>query len=202
MKRLPFILSAAILIPATSHGDDLPRNWVKPTDGFVWPTSPKDASIFKPKTQRIADLDESFRKIAAINIQGPNKTLPERANIAEVDLNGDGKDEIFLRVPRLGGTGGSFFLIFTPKDNGYRGIGSMQVVDVKFVEKKGGWYQIETSSRGGPSDYARILHTFGKKGYETPRLENHGLAAKNVVIRKTQGEQDAAEQPATAGESK
>lgn len=189
MKRLHVLLFAAVLIQSTSRGDDLPRDWLVPTDGYAWPAPPKGAPTFKPISKRITELDERFREVATTSIKGLDATPPEYASIVEVDLNGDGKNEIFLKVPRLGGTGGSFFLIFTPKDAGYRGIGSMQVVDVKFVEKKRGWYQTETSSRGGPSDYARILYTFGKNGYETARLENHDLAAKKVVIRKIQGGQ-------------
>ncbi|QQL46201.1 hypothetical protein [Sulfuriroseicoccus oceanibius] len=193
MKRLLTLLFAAISIPAISQGDDLPRNWAAPTDGFEWPASPKGAPVFQTKWHKIADLDESIRELATIQIKGSNETPPEQANIAEVDLNGDGKNEIFLRIPRLGGTGGTFFLIFTPEAKGYRVIGQMQVVDVKFVEKKRGWYQIETSSRGGPSDYARMLLTFDKKGYEMTRLENHDLAARTMMIRDLQGEQGDAD---------
>lgn len=186
MKQLLLLLISVILIPATSHSDDLPRDWAEPTDGFVWPSSPKEAPIFKPKTLKITDLDKNFREIAAMHLKGPNETTPEYATIAEVDLNGDGKNAIFLKIPHLGGTAGSFYYLFAPKREKYVSVGSMQFVDIKFVEKGGSrWYQIETSNRGGPSDYARILHTFfGSGGYQTTRLEQHDLAAKEMVVRK------------------
>lgn len=182
-KPLAALLFLTTLLGPAVLGDDLPRDWVKASDGFVWPATPKGVPVFKLKSLKWEDLEEGFQEFTRLDLQGHKEEAPVHVSLAEVDLNGDGRDEIFLQIPRFRGTGGSFFFIYTRTENGYQGIGHMQVVDVKFVEKKNGWYQIESSGRGGPMDYTRVLHTFEKEGYVMTRLEDHNFWKKTMIVK-------------------
>lgn len=181
-------LVLAVGVGAVLGDDPIPAEWPDAGDGFKWPPPAKDAPAFFPVEKKLADLPERERKAVLDAIptpDPPHDKAPESVNIAYLDLNGDGRPEMFVHVPIYGGTAGRYYAILSPdKDGSYHEIGSFQGA-IKFLEKDGGWYRIENLCRGGGGNYSRILNVFSKKDgvYEIKRNENHEVYAKTVRVR-------------------
>ena len=199
-------LAILILLVSSAHsqkfGDDNQTgDWLPIPDGYVWPKVAEKSPDFKPAWKKFSELSEIQR--AAINANWPDEKAPERVEIANVDLNGDGKSEMFVGIPDYSGTGGTFYEILSTKDGKtYHSIGGIQGWGFQFLVTKSGWLQIEGMSRGGGGYYTRYLMTFTKNAYEISRNEGHDYNHHKVTIRKTTAQQDGAGQPTTRAESK
>ena len=167
--------------------DNKEDDWLPIPDGYVWPKLAKKAPDFRPEQKNFSELDESQR--SAIKDIWPDEEVPEQVYIAKMDLNGDGRPEIFVEVPGLGGSGGAFFEILSTKNGkSYKSVGGFQG-GVRFLIPKNGWLQIQGSSRGGGGHFTRYLMTFIKDKYEVTRNEDHDTNTRKVTIRKTEAEQ-------------
>jgi hypothetical protein len=156
-------------------------------DGYVWPKPAEKAPDFRPEQKKFIDLDESLR--TAIKDNWPDEEVPEQVYIAKMDLNGDGRAEIFVEVPIFGGSGGAFYEILSTKNGkSYNSVGGVQGID-RFLIPKNGWLQIQGISRGGGGHFTRYLMTFIKDKYEVTRNEDHDTNNRKVTIRKTEAEQ-------------
>jgi len=202
MKTLAILLLLTWSAFSQQFGDDNQSgDWLPIPDGYVWPKSAEKAPQFDPVWKKLSELDENQRN--AIKGNWPDEKLPERVEIAAVDLNADGKPEIFVGVPDYSGTGGTFYEILSTKDGmAYRSVGGIQGWGIQFLVRKNGWLQIEGRSRAGGGNYTRYLMTFGADGYEISRNEGHDYNNHKVTIRTTDAEQDGGGQPATRPESK
>lgn len=191
------VLSAHSQQVATDSQDD---DWLPIPDRYVWPKPAEKAPEFLPEEKKLSGLEESKR--AAIKDNWPDENIPEHVYIAEIDLNADGRPEMFVEVPILGGSGGAFFEILSTKDGkSYDCVGGFQG-GARFLIPKNGWLQIQGSSRGGGGHFTRYLMTFIKDKYEVTRSEDHDTNGRKVTIRKPEAEQVGAGQPATASGSK
>lgn len=171
---------AVVLTAATAFCQE--EDWLPIPDGFSWPVPAKDSPDFQPETVQVKDLPGELQ--TAIKENWENESLPESVELFRSDLNGDKKKEIFLAIPILRGTAGTFYSILTPTEKGYSDAGSLQGFGVSFLEAKNGWYQIEFASRGGGGNYTRCLLTFDGKEYMITRNEGHDFNRKTVEIRK------------------
>ncbi len=183
MKAL--LIAALLASPAFAQqfGDDNQNgDWLPIPDGYVWPIPLKDAPDFEPKEVAFKELTNEIKK--AIEGFWSDETAPEMVELFECDLNSDGKKEVFLAIPSLGGTGGTFYEILTPEGGSYRGVGGIQGWGFLFHKPKNGWYQIEGMSRGGGGNYTRYLLAFDGKEYQTVRNEGHDFNRGEVEIRK------------------
>jgi hypothetical protein len=201
MKIIALMLLLVTSAQSQQFGDDNQAgDWLPIPDGYVWPAAADKPPDFTPKSKKLDELEAVQRK--AIEDNWPDEKNPERVEIAEVDLNGDGRPEIFVGVPIYSGTGGTFYEILSTKDGKtYASIGGIQGWGFNFLAPKNGWFQIEGMSRGGGGNYTRYLMTFGGDGYEITRNEGHDFNAGKVTIRKTKAEQAGTGQPATRPES-
>ena len=190
------MLSAFIVYSQQGIADNKEDDWLPIPDGYVWPKPAKKVQDFHPEQKKFSDLDESLR--TAIKDNWPDEKMPEQVYIARMDLNGDGRPEIFVEVPVLGGSGGAFYEILSTKDGkSYDSVGGFQG-GVQFLIPKDGWLQIQGSSRGGGGHVTRYLMTFTKKCYEITRNEDHDYNARKVTIRETEAEQVVDGKPPSA----
>ena len=135
MKTFVLFLAIAGSSAAQEFGDDHPsRKWLPIPDGFVWPKDADDAPEFKTDSRKFASLPEGQRD--AILNHWPEDTEPEGVTLAEVDLNGDERPELFVGIPAYSGSGGIFFEIFSSADRKtYRAIGGVQGWGFRFLKK-------------------------------------------------------------------
>ena len=184
MKILCFILISSAPVFGQSFGDDNPTgDWLPTPDAYVWPAAAKGVRDFNPVQRKFSDLDKAKQK--AIEAYWPEDDAPEHVAMDELDLNGDGRKEIFFSIPAYGGTGGNFYQVLTTKDGkSYQGVGGIGGWGVQFLKRKNGWVQIEAMSRGGGGHYTRYLMTFIGKKYQTSRLEDHDYNAKKATVRE------------------
>jgi hypothetical protein len=174
-------LLLAILLSATTAFCQ-EEDWLPIPDGFVWPVPAKDAPDFQPEILKVKDLPAELQ--SAIKGNWENEIIPESVELFQCDLNGDKKKEIFLAIPSLRGTSGTFYSILTPTKEGYSDAGNLQGFGVCFLKPKNGWYQIECDSRGGGGNYTRCLLTFDGKEYVITRNEGHDFNRRTVEVRK------------------
>ncbi|QQL44091.1 hypothetical protein [Sulfuriroseicoccus oceanibius] len=202
MKCLALLLVIASSSAGQQFGDDNQSgDWLPIPDGYVWPSSVDNPPEFETVVRKFAELPKVLRE--SIRRYWPEDEDPVQVGIAEIDLNGDGKPELFVEVPAYSGTGGSFYEMLSMIDGKtYKGIGGIQGWGFQFVTRKNGWLQIEGMSRGGGGNYTRYLMTFADQGYEISRNEGHDFNSSKVTIRETKAEQSGAAQPATAPESR
>lgn len=201
MKTFAIILLMVFSAHAQQFGDDNQAgDWLPIPDGYVWPHATDKVPDFSPKSKKLDDLEATQRK--AIEDNWPDDKTPEQVEIAEVDLNGDGRPELFVGVPIYSGTGGTFYDILSTKDGKtYASIGGILGWGFEFLVQKNGWFQIEGMSRGGGGNYTRYLMTFIGHEYEITRNEGHDFNTGKVTIRETKAEQGGVGQPATRSES-
>ena len=184
--------------PAFSQkfGDDNPtRDWLPIPDGYVWPQVAEKAPEFNPVWKKFSELDESQRNAIQANCW-PGEKVPERIEFADVDLNGDGKPEIFVGVPSFsakGPPGLTAYDILSTKDGmAYRSVGAILGrggQGVQFLVRKNGWLQIESMRpRSEPGMYSRFLMTFGTEDFQISRHEQHDYNSRKVTIRKSEAE--------------
>jgi hypothetical protein len=202
MKTFAIILLLASSAHSQQFGDDnQAKDWLPIPDDYVWPTAVDKEPDFNPKSKKLDELEITQRK--AIEDNWPDGETPERVEITEVDLNGDGRSEVFVCIPIYSGTGGTFYEILSMKDGKtYVSIGGIQGWGFKFLVRKNGWFQVEGMSRGGGGNYTRYLMTFVGEGYEITRNEGHDFNTGKVTIRETKAEQAGTGLPATRPELK
>ena len=170
-------LSDAHALNKVQEGD-----WLPVPDGYVWPPPTENAPRFSPSRKKLNELSVSYRK--AMENHWPDDKLPEKVEMAEVDLDQDGTPELFIGIPAYSGTGGTCFKILTSQaGKEYKSIGSVLGWGFQFRKKKNGWFQIEGMSRAGPGNFTRYLMAFGSDGYETMRNEGHNHITGKVTVR-------------------
>lgn len=97
-----------------------------------------------------------------------------------VDLNADGKDEVFVYM--LGsifcGTGGCNLMLFTEGPDGYTLVNDFPISRLPVIvsaKKNKGWYDIIRLESGGGAPATYVTHTFdGKKYIEQDRIPVDG----------------------------
>lgn len=185
MRILALLFLVALPVQSQQFGDDNESGkWLPIPDGYVWPLLAEGAPEFKPSWKRVDELDAAQRK--AVEVYRTREKPPEQVEIAEVDLNADGRPELFVRIPAFGGTGGTFYEILSAKDGRtYTSVGGLQGWGIRFRIPKNGWLQIEGMSRGGGGNYTRYLMAYADEGYAIVRNEGHDFNADKVTIRKT-----------------
>jgi heat shock protein HslJ len=93
-----------------------------------------------------------------------------------VDLNGDGKDEVFVYL--LGsifcGTGGCNLLLFTDGENGYTLVNNFPISRLPVIvsaERTAGWNDLIRRESGGGAEPSYVKHTFdGERYVEKERM--------------------------------
>jgi hypothetical protein len=161
-----------------ANGDER-EQWFTPPDGFRWPAP---AEIQLSEVQEIATSTLTPQEKAAIRTYWPEEELPNTLRLRQVDLNSDGRDELFVYVPAYSGTGGVFQLIFSPTESGLRRVGGVQGT-VMLLESSDGWLQLEVSERGDRKIYGRALFRFVDGEYRFYRGESHDHESQEVTIR-------------------
>lgn len=154
-------------------------DWLPIPDGFLWPVPVKNGPDFQPEMVQVMNLPAELK--AAIIDNWEDENTPESVELFQCDLNGDKKKEIFLAIPMLRGTAGTFYSILTPTRDGYSGAGALQGFGVSFLKAKNGWYQIECASRDGGGNYTRCLLTFDGNEYVITRNEGHDFNRKTTA---------------------
>lgn len=192
MKVLCLLMLASISAYA-----DLPKegglaaNWLEPPDRFAWPSTPIKAPRFEPKWVAVKDLDMKLQ--TGIKKYWPGRfvpgqkeldpSLPESIELAKVDLNDDGKMEVFFGVPVYGGSGGHHYQILVEEEKGYRGIGGVQG-SVHVRDRKDKWCRLEVWGRGGGGVYTRVLKTYRAGEYRVDRYEIQNFDKKTVEMKE------------------
>ena len=185
MKRtITSILCCVAINHARADSD-----WLPPPGGYIWP-QPSDVQI---SDEREVDLDtfpEVYRESILLHFWDQKPV--GKVWVREADLNGDGKNEIFLYIPESSGTGGSVYEILSPSKGRLMGIGAIQG-GILLCAPAGDWLQIEGSSKAGGGQFTRYLLRFEDGEYREVRNEDHNLINNTVTVRKT--EQGAAVNP-------
>lgn len=171
------LLLATLILTATSSAK---QNWVDLPDGYVWESPPANQPKFSSTAVPTHLMSGKLTK--AILDQWPLTTLPERLVMSEIDLNADGRREVFIGVPAYSGTGGTSFLIFSPNKDQLIYAGTVFGYGFEFLSPVKGWAQIKGYSNGGGGHHSRHLSQFGKKGYSVVRNENHNTNNRTVKI--------------------
>jgi hypothetical protein len=157
---------------------DPSEGWLPIPDGYVWPLEVKGAKAFKPEQRAVAVLPVPAKGM----FEG--EPASTEVQVFEVDLNADGKEELFVEIPILHGTAGTFYEILSPTKSGdYRSVGSLQGWGIRFRAAKNGWLQIEAASRAGGGQYTRYLLTFQDRVYLESRNEDHNFNRHKVTVR-------------------
>ena len=191
MKIFSILLLLASSTYSQKLGEDSPTGgWLPSPDGYVWPQVVEKAPEFNPVWKKFSELDERQWNAIQANCW-PEDKVPERIEFAAVDLNGDGKPEIFVGVPGFGAT--TVYDILSTKDGtAYRSVGGILGRSVQFLVQKNGWFQIEFRRRpigdGKSSNYERTLMTFGAEDYQISRRERHDFNNSKVTIRKSEAQ--------------
>jgi len=159
-------------------------------DGRLYLSLMADAGIYawEPDTP---DSDQPFRTDpdpdleAAILRQSPDYTremveigggMTARYIYGRVDLNADGRDEVFVYL--LGsifcGTGGCDLLLFTSGDNGYSPVSSFPISRLPVIvspNRTEGWNDLYRPESGGGAAPSYVKHSFdGERYVEQERL--------------------------------
>ncbi|MGD9346133.1 MAG: META domain-containing protein [Candidatus Aminicenantes bacterium] len=140
-------------------------------DGGIYAWEPLTELPFETvpdKSLEAAILDASpdyTREI--VEIGGGNNA---RYIYSRVDLNGDGKDEVFVYL--LGsifcGTGGCNLVLFTEGENGYSLVNNFPISRIPVIvspEKTDGWNNIVRLESGGGAPASFVQHTFNGERY-------------------------------------
>jgi hypothetical protein len=141
---------------------------------FVWEPIEAEAFETKPDPEIEAAILEASpdytREVVDIG------TGKARYLYGRVDLNGDGKDEVFAYL--LGsifcGTGGCNLLLFTQEEAGYSLINNFPISRLPVIvsaEKTNGWNHLVRRESGGGAPPSYVKHTFdGERYVEQERL--------------------------------
>lgn len=179
----------ALLCVGQSWGDDgRDKGWLPISDGYIWPASLEEPPDFV--SEELEFLSLPLALVEVIREYWPVDIDPRKISIAEVDLNMDGVEELFVEIPMNGGTGGVFFEIFSSIEGGaYKSIGNVLLCDkIEFLEPKNGWLQIEGVARNGGGNLTRYLMAFSGEDYEMIRQEGHDFFNREFSIYKVSAE--------------
>jgi len=205
MKAMFFLILSTAIVGSQDFGGYDSGKWLSVPDDYVWPAIWKESPVFDPESRKVSELPEELQLNLDNQWRIPGDPSPESVLVDAVDLNGDGKSEYLVRVPRLGGPAGPVYVVFTPKVQGYgyTVIGEVQGWKIDFPgPRENGWLLITGKRRIAPGVFERYLMAFGKTNYDFSRVEEHDFIAQKATVRKTKAEQGGAEQPATAPELK
>ncbi|HYF36666.1 MAG TPA: hypothetical protein VD994_15325 [Prosthecobacter sp.] len=180
MKTVSITLLISLQLSASAFGGrDEGDDWLPVPDGYVWPALAPDAKDFEPVSKPVADLPSAAQELFE------EATKPATVAVFEVDLNADGKEEMFVEIPSLRGTGGTHYALLSPdQSGGYRSIGDLQGWGILFRLRKDGWYQIEGTSKSGGGNLTRYLLTFTRGEYRISRNEGHDYNRGVVTVRE------------------
>jgi hypothetical protein len=114
----------------------------------------------------ILDVSPDYTR-EIVEIGGGNNA---RYIYSRVDLNGDGKEEVFVYL--LGsifcGTGGCNLLLFTDGENGYSLVNNFPISRTPVIvspERTEGWNNIVRLESGGGAPASYVRHTFNGEHY-------------------------------------
>jgi heat shock protein HslJ len=141
-------------------------------DGGIWVWEPD--SGLPPTAARDTALELALLKAtpaynrAMLEAQGPGDTA--RYAYARVDLNGDGREEVFAYP--MGsvfcGTGGCTMMLFTPSTSGYRLVSRIPISRPPVVvleQRSRGWRDFVRLESGGGAPSAFVRHRFNGSKY-------------------------------------
>ncbi len=140
-------------------------------DGGIYVWEPRTDTRFQTKPD--ADIEAAILQASPdytqeiVDIGGGKKA---RYVYGRVDLNGDGKDEIFVYL--LGsvfcGTGGCNLMLFTEAQGGYTLVNDFPISRLPVIvsaETTEGWNDIIRLESGGGAPPAYVTHSFDGKQY-------------------------------------
>jgi heat shock protein HslJ len=186
----PLAATAAVCPPPSM--DELitaQAEWVRGyllKDGRLYLSLMADGGIFawEPITEEPFETEPDANLEAAILEASPDYTreivdiggTKARYLYGRVDLNGDGKDEVFAYL--LGsifcGTGGCNLLLFTEGEDGYSVVSNFPISRLPVIisaEKTNGWHNLIRRESGGGAPRSYVRHTFdGKRYIEQERM--------------------------------
>lgn len=145
-------------------------------DGGIYVWEPNAGELFQTKPD--ADLEAAILRASpgytreSVGIDGRSA----RYVYGRVDLNGDGKDEVFVYL--LGsffcGTGGCTLLLYTDGPGGYSLVNEFAISRLPVIVTAGrteGWNDLVRLESGGGMKASYVRHTFdGKRYVERERL--------------------------------
>lgn len=147
-------------------------------DGGIFEWEPLEESPFQTEPDKaieaaILKASPSYTK-AAVDLEGG--TGRGRYVYGRVDLNGDGRDEVFAYL--LGsifcGTGGCNLQLFTDAPDGYRLVNDFPISRLPVIvssQQSGGWSDLYRLEFGGGAPASYVRHTFdGTRYVERERM--------------------------------
>jgi len=139
-------------------------------DGGIWAWEPLAEQAFQsqPDPQLEAAILQASPDYTRemVSIGG----VKARYVYGRVDLNGDGRDEVFVYL--LGsifcGTGGCNLLLFTPAESGYSLVNEFPISRLPVIvapARTNGWHDVIRPESGGGAKPSYVRHTFDGKHY-------------------------------------
>jgi hypothetical protein len=141
-------------------------------DGGIWLWEPVTEHAFLTEPDpaleaAILKASPSYTKAVASTMGATGKA---RYVYGRVDLNGDGREEVFVYL--LGsifcGTGGCNLLLFTPGPDGYSLVNEFPISRLPVIvsdRKTAGWSDLVRPESGGGAPPSYVRHTFDGKQY-------------------------------------
>jgi len=157
-------------------------------DGGIYVWEPHTEVPFQTKPDK--DLEAAILRASpyytrkVVDVEGG--TGRGRYVYGRVDLNGDGRDEVFVYL--LGsifcGTGGCNLLLFTYTQNGYSLVNDFTISRLPVIvsaERTKGWNDLIRLESGGGAEPSYVRHTFDGKRY----VERERMTADKVPEGKS-----------------
>ncbi len=135
-------------------------------DGGIWVWEPLHQFNNQPNQALEAAIFKQYPDYSNVN-QGDDPALSSRYIYNQVDLNGDGKNEllVYLLGPAFCGTGGCQLLILSAQ---YQVIGEMSLVSTPIQvssQAPKGWKQLSWTQTGGGAPAQTVVARFNGKKY-------------------------------------
>lgn len=185
MRFLILAVALAAFVPVArcdEAGQGIP--WLPVSDDFVWPKNPGPEVVYR-KT-RLDTLPPEVKALYDRNYLsnvGP-KPFPESEEVAEVDLDGDGKTAYFVGIRTASGTGGTVAIVVARDATGiWRNIGTVQGQIFLHSEPKHR-PALEIVGHLSSTMTPRKLMRFDGKQYRTVRYEIHDFKTGKVTVEK------------------
>jgi heat shock protein HslJ len=157
-------------------------------DGGIYVWEPETEAPFQTKPDK--DLDAAILRASpyytrkVVDVEGG--TGRGRYVYGRVDLNGDGRDEVFVYL--LGsifcGTGGCNLLLFTDTNNGYSLINEFPISRLPVIvsaKRTKGWHDLIRLESGSGAEASYVRHTFDGNRY----VERESMPADKVPEGKS-----------------
>ncbi len=143
---------------------------------YAWEPNPDEPFQTEPDTDLEAAILQASPDYTREIVEIEGGTGKARYIYGRVDLNGDGKDEVFVYL--LGsifcGTGGCNLLLFTDAEDGYSLVNNFPISRLPVivsVERTVGWNNLIRLESGGGAEPSYVIHTFdGERYVEQERM--------------------------------